>query len=87
MTNQETMKKFIQGESGKSLNMTSTGDRLFSYQTVIAERIDNHIYINSTKYSPTTSKQTTQLTNELTEGYTETTKHAPRGTTSLVDYI
>lgn len=56
MTNQQVGERFLKGEKGKSLNMTSTGDKLFSYNTIVAQWIDDKIVLNSTKYSATTSK-------------------------------
>ena len=58
MTNQQVGEKFLKGEKGKSLNMVSTGEKLFSYNTVIVQWIDDKMVFNGTKYSRTTSKQT-----------------------------
>lgn len=56
MTNQQVGERFLKGEKGKSLNMVSTGDKLFSYNTIVAQWVDDKMVLNSTKYSPTTSK-------------------------------
>ncbi len=58
MTNEQVCKNFAGGKEGRSLNMLSTGDRLYSYNTVIAQWIDGKIILNGTKYSPTTSRHT-----------------------------
>ena len=58
MTNRQVSEQFLQGKSGKSLNMTSTGSKLFSYNTVIVQWVEGKLVFNSTKYSRTTSKQT-----------------------------
>ena len=57
MTNQQVGEKFLKGEKGKSLNMTSTGDKLFSYNTVVAQWVGGKMVFNSTKYSRTTTRQ------------------------------
>ena len=59
MTNQEVINAFALGQTGRSStgNLYSTGDRLVNYVTCIAQRLqDGSIVVNSTKYSPTTSK-------------------------------
>ena len=58
MTNKQVSEKFLQGKPGRSLNMTSTGNKLYSYNTVIVQWIDGKLVFNTTKYSRTTSKQT-----------------------------
>lgn len=61
MSNQEVINRFKNGQSGKSSNgnlwISYDGDRLFNYSTCIAQRLENGSFVvNSTKYSPTTSK-------------------------------
>ena len=84
MTNQQVGEKFLKGEKGKSLNMESTGDKLFSYNTVIAQRVDNRMVFNSTKYSQTTSKQTGWI-----KYYADmvTSEYVPINTHDLTPYI
>lgn len=84
MTNKQVCEKFLKGEKGRSLNMTSTGDKLFSYNTVMAEWIDGKMVFNGTKYSRTTSKQVNWL-----RGYADvvTSKLAPFNAQDLVQYI
>lgn len=63
MTNKEFIQKFCTGNFDEDKvyrcgNLTIQDDRLFSYSTCIAEfKYNPHIvYINMTKYSPTTSR-------------------------------
>lgn len=55
MTNKILCKHFLIGKSIKYCNLTSDGSRLFSYNTCIAEKFNNKLYINYTKYSRTTT--------------------------------
>ena len=84
MTNQQVGIKFLKGEKGKSLNMASTGDKLFSYNTVVAQWVGGRMVFNSTKYSRTTSKQVNWLINysDMT-----TSKPVPFNTHDLSPYI
>lgn len=69
MRNIEVIKQFLNKSSGNSDsgNLISTGDRLFSYNTCIAEWIDDddYVIINTTKYSSTTSRHQNMLKNKL----------------------
>ena len=56
MRNKEVVESFLQEKVGNSLNLTSTGYKLFSYDTCIAEWYKGYLIINTTKYSVTTSK-------------------------------
>lgn len=60
---------FGQQESAKSLNMESNGNVLFSYSTAIMQHAKigrrKVLIVNRTKYSHTTSKQTTMCLNGL----------------------
>lgn len=57
MTNLEVVNKFIKRLPAHALNLYSTGDKLFSYNTCIAEYHLDMLLINNTKYSNTTSRQ------------------------------
>ncbi len=81
-TNNEVVSRFERGLPGKSLHMTSTGDKLYSYYTVVAQRIQGRVVKNATKYSRTTSKQTGQLSYDVL-----TTQHVPIGTQDLSRYL
>lgn len=59
MRNKEVVEQFVNyriASSGNG-NLTSTGDRLYSYATCIAEWVayPHKIIVNATKYSTTTS--------------------------------
>ena len=87
MSNEQVIKNFVNGKSGKSLSMTSTGDKLYSYYTIIAQRTaEGKVLMNSTKYSVTTSKQQT-LARYHIGNYVSTTQSVPRGTTDLTRYL
>lgn len=69
MTNENVIKLFLQGKKAQTnkrkitngyytyegRTLTSDGTTLINYSTVIAEKIDNRIYLNTYKYSRTTS--------------------------------
>lgn len=58
MKNIDVIIKFLNRTKASSSNgnLRSTGDKLFSYNTCIAQWVDDLLYINMTQYSPTTSK-------------------------------
>ena len=84
MTNQQVGEKFLKGEKGKSLNMTSTGDKLFSYNTIVAQWVDDKIVLNSTKYSATTSRHVYYVKDHAD---TVTSEFVPINTHDLRPYI
>lgn len=56
LANADAAKRFWEGRSGRSHNMESTGDKLYSYGTVIAQRLkDGSIVFNKTSYSSSTT--------------------------------
>lgn len=70
MTNQQVINNFKCGKSGKSSNgnlyVSWDGNRLINYNTCIAQRLsDGTFVVNSTKYSPTTSKIQTYVRSTL----------------------
>lgn len=52
----EVVEAFLNKESASGSNCYSTGNKLFSYSTCIGQYINDILYVNVTKYSPTTSK-------------------------------
>jgi len=57
-SNSDVTQAFAKGKTAKSGTMYSTGDKLYSYGTVIATRqADGRVVLNNTKYSVTTSRQ------------------------------
>lgn len=72
MTTQEVIKQFLAHKSAhtpyrntwlndmckwRGASLTSTGDKLISYETVVAEWRNGSVAITPVKYSATTSKQ------------------------------
>jgi hypothetical protein len=55
MRNKDVIEGFLRGEVCNTLHLFSTGDRLLSYNTCIAEIVGETLYINKTRYSVTTS--------------------------------
>lgn len=79
MTTQEVIKQFLARKSAhtpyrnaplnniwrwRGASLTSTGDKLVSYETVVAEWRGDSVAITPRKYSCTTSKQCGMLRNE-----------------------
>lgn len=85
MRNEDVVKAFLHKMPLHTINLHSTGNKLFSYDTCIAEWTDNDILIgNATKYSSTTSKHMYYIKSYVDEW---TTKDVPRGTMSLINYV
>ena len=64
MKNSELISGFVTGlaRDGQHTNSVSVnGNKLYSYATCIAERVDGKIVVNETKYSVTTSKHRSYL--------------------------
>lgn len=72
MKNKEVIERFLSRIPAKSStgSLSSTGDRLYSYHTCIAE-FDKmgRLWINLTKYSVTSSRHQSMLTHSMTEYY------------------
>lgn len=69
MTNREVIDKFLVGEPGRALNLYSTGERLFSYFTCIAQYTREGLIVNKTKYSVTTTKHLNILLAQVTPDF------------------
>ena len=88
MRNQEVISKFVNfAESAATANVRSTGDKLFNYETCIAQRHEGKIIVNVTRYSVTTSKMQNYLLCELSGYDVIEVTSVPRGTCNLVPYI
>lgn len=90
MSNKNVILAFLNEEQAKSLSLFSTGDKLFSYNTCIAEWLTSDtILININKYSVTTSKHLTLLRNNIKNQYSciEINKQIDRGTQSLIQFL
>lgn len=66
MKNKEVCKEFIHHRAACGSNLVSTGDKLFSYNTCIAQWYPHGVIYNETKYSPTTSRHQSYLRNAIT---------------------
>lgn len=88
MKNQDVIKAFVNhSESAHTLNVRSMGDKLFNYDTCLAQRYNGGIILNVTRYSVSTSKVQLYLKHEL-EGYQVTeVSGVPMGAHDLVKYI
>ena len=89
--NREIAEAFVLGNTSANANMTSTGDRLFSYHTCIAESFLNRY--NETRYSNTATRHRSYVYDELNKlllkGFIVIVKRVddvPRGTQSLKQY-
>lgn len=69
MTNEEVIIQFYKGKSAKSLNLLTDGIVLYNYNTKIAYKSENLLYLNLTKYSKTTSNIQTKLNKLAKEFY------------------
>ena len=66
MKNKDVVLAFLKKEEAWGSHLYSTGKRLISYNTSIAEWYDNyHLIINDTHYSVTTSKNQAYLKREI----------------------
>ena len=94
MTNSNLCTIFVNGSKNNahtlSMHINFDGSKLFSYGTVIAQKLANgSIIINDTKYSPTTSKHQCYLRCAIPKGLAvhHTTKRVPMWTTDLTPYM
>ena len=88
MRHQEVISKFVNfAEAAATANVFSTGDKLFNYETCIAQRHGGKIIVNVTRYSITTSKMQNYLRRELSGYDVIEVTSVPRGTCDLVPYI
>lgn len=86
MKNKEVVESFLQEKVGNSLNLTSTGYKLFSYNTCIAEWYKDSLIINTTKYSRTTSNHQHYL-RDYKGGNIIYVAGVPINTTALHNYL
>lgn len=91
MTVKEVIFAFRKKQSGKGEHsVSSDGDRIFSYSTCIGEWYFDKVILNTTKYSPTTSKHQSLLKNAI-EAYGVDIRYirckVPFGSLSLIKYL
>lgn len=87
MTNIEVAQAFALGRQGRSLNMSTDGHKLYSYNTVIMQWSNGMVVVNETKYSRTTSKQLSQSLSLIDGPLCFYIRFVPINTTDLTDYI
>ena len=88
MRNQEVISKFAHfAESAATANVRSIGDKLFNYETCIAQRHEGKYLLNVTRYSITTSKLQGHVRWELSGYDVIEVTNVPQGTCNLVPYI
>jgi len=89
MKNSDVIKAFLLGNIASSNNLFSSGDKLISYSTTIAQfnREDCNYYINNTKYSVTTSKAHNEVA-RLLDGHPNIIMldDVPKNTYDLVEF-
>ena len=73
---------FYEHKTAENTNMRSTGDKLYSYSTVIAQHINNKVIKNITKYSRSTGKQQSYISK-----FDYIAEKVPINTQSLIEYI
>ena len=84
-SNQFAIDQFNKGKAGKGSALRSTGDKLFSYWTVILQRTSTGKLIsNITKYSVTTSEHQFQARIKRADHQVD---GVPRGTTDLITFL
>ena len=96
MTNFDVCVCFVNGTKNGahslSMSISGNGDRLYSYGTVIAQKLQNGaIILNDTKYSVTTSKHQNEIRHAInmyakTLKVYHTDKNVPRGTYDITRY-
>lgn len=69
MTNREVIDKFLVGKPGTAPNLYSTGKKLFSYSTCIAQYTRDGLTVNKTKYSVTTTRHLNTLLAQVTPDF------------------
>jgi hypothetical protein len=93
MTNREVANAFAKGISASTTNLWTNGAKIFSYSTLMAQRLPNGtIIVNACKYSNTTSHHQSYIRAALEakgEKFTEVGKgnYIPFGTYDLTSYL
>ena len=86
MKNKDVVKSFYEGKPNKVTSLSTNGYKLYSFSTVIAQKIKvddkEKIIKNITKYSTTTSKHQFYVDN-----FDYVVTDVPRGATDLVKYM
>lgn len=69
MKNEQVMKDFICRRNSRTLNLRTNGNELVNYDTVIAYFKDGICFVNTRKYSNTTTKIQNQLKRMLSSNH------------------
>ena len=77
----------IHAESAATANVRSIGDKLFNYETCIAQRHEGKVIVNVTRYSVTTSRIQNYLRGEMANKDVIEVANVPLGTFDLIPYI
>lgn len=83
MTNKNVVEQFLNKQEAYTNNLHSTGIKLYSYSTVIAQWHNDVLLGNATKYSITTSKHMSYL-KQYVDNWTSS--YVPRGSNDLTTY-
>lgn len=83
MRNVDVCEEFARGNEANGSNLSTDGERLWSYGTVIAQRVRGRVIMNLTKYSVTTSRHQNYMRRALRYVETETVTGKPRGVYDL----
>lgn len=68
LSNREVIKSFVYKGRSNNANVHSEGDKLFSYNTIIAQWVEPYVLkINVTRYSSTTSRHLSLLRSALND--------------------
>lgn len=84
MRNKDVIEAFLRHEKGSTKNLRSTGIRLLSYNTCIAEHYGDEIIGNATKYSTTSSAHLFHVRPYVNKW---TTRNVPINTWTLYNYL
>lgn len=86
--NEDIVKLFLEKKEGYGSSVYSSGKKLFSYTTCIAEWINKGLCINNTYYSNTTTRHTSLLYKNIGNSIkVYTAIKVPKGASKLEDYI
>lgn len=89
MKNEDVIIAFLNKERGTSQSLKSSGVKLFSYSTCIAQWEDHHILVNPTSYTSTMDRSLTFLYRILNTSYLiyrNVQNYIPKGCNDLIKY-
>lgn len=86
-TNPPIVEAFLNHQVAEGFNLNSTGDKLISFRTTIAQWIKGKLVINDTNYSSTTSKHRNILRRIQREDSIQIVKDVPQDEFDLTNYL